>query len=76
MVKTNYGLDGPLGYKLPSIVCVWRWEVRDAYRDWLPRSAKEKAEGRIAERIQVCIIPKSISLTISCLGQDRPSRSL
>ncbi|KAG2077980.1 hypothetical protein BDR04DRAFT_1064958 [Suillus decipiens] len=52
MVRTNYGLDGPLGYKLPSIVCVWRWEVRDDYRDWLPKSTKEKAEIRIAERIQ------------------------
>ncbi|KAG2365759.1 hypothetical protein BDR07DRAFT_1607316 [Suillus spraguei] len=52
MVRTNYGLDGQLGYKLPSIVCVWRWEVRDDYRDWLPKSAKEKAETRIAERVQ------------------------
>ncbi|KAG1891349.1 hypothetical protein F4604DRAFT_409243 [Suillus subluteus] len=52
MVRTNYGLDGPLGYKLPPIVCVWRWEVKDDYRDWLPKSAKEKAEARIAERVQ------------------------
>ncbi|KAG2755908.1 hypothetical protein P692DRAFT_20766720 [Suillus brevipes Sb2] len=52
MVRTNYGLDGPLGYKLPPILCVWRWEVRDDYRDWLPKSAKEKAETRIAERLQ------------------------
>ncbi|KAG2349564.1 hypothetical protein BDR05DRAFT_1055214 [Suillus weaverae] len=52
MVRTNYGLDGPLGYKLPPIVCIWRWEVRDDYRDWLPKSAKEKAETRIAERVQ------------------------
>ncbi|KAJ8597869.1 hypothetical protein M405DRAFT_778944 [Rhizopogon salebrosus TDB-379] len=55
MVRTNYGLDGPLGHRLPSIVCVWRWEVRDAYRDWLPKSAKEKAETRITERIQAKI---------------------
>ncbi|KAG2158454.1 uncharacterized protein EDB93DRAFT_670725 [Suillus bovinus] len=52
MVRMNYGLDGPLGYKIPSVVCVWRWEVRDDYRDWLPKSAKEKAETRIAERVQ------------------------
>ncbi|KAG0705051.1 hypothetical protein DFH29DRAFT_908572 [Suillus ampliporus] len=55
MLRTNYGLDGPLGYKLPSIVCVWRWEVRDNYRDWLPKSAKEKAETRMAERVQAKI---------------------
>ncbi|KAG2061654.1 hypothetical protein BDR06DRAFT_925552 [Suillus hirtellus] len=52
MVRTNYGLDGPSGYKLPPVVCVWRWEVRDDYRDWLPKSAREKAETRIAERVQ------------------------
>lgn len=59
MVRTNYGLDGPLGYKLPPILCVWRWEVRDDYKDWLPKSAKEKAETRIAERLQVCIVLNS-----------------
>ncbi|KAG1826950.1 uncharacterized protein BJ212DRAFT_1474155 [Suillus subaureus] len=41
-----------IGYKLPPIVCVWRWEVKDDYRDWLPKSAKERAEARIAERVQ------------------------
>lgn len=60
MVRTNYGLDGPSGYKLPPIVCVWRWEVRDDYRDWLPKSAREKAEIRIAERVQACIVSNLI----------------
>ncbi|KAG2157432.1 hypothetical protein DEU56DRAFT_764608 [Suillus clintonianus] len=55
MVRTNYGLDGPVGYKLPSVVCAWRWEVRDDHRHWLPKSAKEKAETRIAERVQAKI---------------------
>lgn len=72
MVRTNYGLDAPLGYKLPSIVCAWRWEVRDAYRDWLPRSAKEKAETRIAERVQVCI---SLNLDFSYHISFRPGRT-
>lgn len=72
MIRTNYGLDAPLGYKLPSTVCVWRWEVRDAYRDWLPRSAKEKAETRIAERVQVCISP---SLDFSYHISFRPGQT-
>ncbi|KAH7912148.1 hypothetical protein BJ138DRAFT_1172111 [Hygrophoropsis aurantiaca] len=52
MNRNNYGLEGPLGFKLPSAVCIWRWEVKDAYRDWLPKSGREKAEVRLAERIQ------------------------
>lgn len=52
MTRINYGLDGPLGQKLPAAVCVWRWEVRDAYRDWLPKSSREIADARLAERIQ------------------------
>ncbi|KAH7924570.1 hypothetical protein BV22DRAFT_498652 [Leucogyrophana mollusca] len=52
MNRNNYGLEGPLGFKLPSSVCVWRWEVKEAYRDWLPKSGREKAEARLTERIQ------------------------
>ncbi|KAF8559629.1 hypothetical protein OG21DRAFT_1502866 [Imleria badia] len=52
MTRINYGLDGPLGQKLPATVCVWRWEVQDAYKDWLPKSARENADARLAERIQ------------------------
>ncbi|KIJ17461.1 hypothetical protein PAXINDRAFT_175905 [Paxillus involutus ATCC 200175] len=51
MTRTNYGLDAALGQKLPAAVCVWRWEVQDAYKDWLPKSARENAEARMAERI-------------------------
>lgn len=53
MTRVNYGLDGPLGQKLPAAVCVWRWEVQDAYKDWLPKSARDNADARLAERIQV-----------------------
>ncbi|EIW84959.1 hypothetical protein CONPUDRAFT_149822 [Coniophora puteana RWD-64-598 SS2] len=52
LVRSNYGIDGPLGQKLPATICVWRWEVRDEYKDWLPKSALEKAEARHAERVQ------------------------
>ncbi|KAG1756444.1 uncharacterized protein EDB91DRAFT_1212997 [Suillus paluster] len=67
MVRTNYGLEGPLGYKIPSIVCAWRWEVRDNYRDWLPKSAKEKAETRMAERVQAKI---DLTAVFESLPQD------
>lgn len=53
MTRTNYGLDAPLGQRLPAAVCVWRWEVQDAYKDWLPKSARENADARLAERTQV-----------------------
>ncbi|KAF9227860.1 hypothetical protein BS17DRAFT_877944 [Gyrodon lividus] len=52
MTRINYGLDAALGQKLPAVVCVWRWEVQDAYKDWLPKSARESAEARVAERVQ------------------------
>lgn len=52
--RNNYGLDSvPNGAKVPAALHVWRWEVLDGYRDWLPRAAKEKAETRLAERRQV-----------------------
>ncbi|KIJ69338.1 hypothetical protein HYDPIDRAFT_105932 [Hydnomerulius pinastri MD-312] len=54
MTRTNYGLDGALGQKIPAAVCVWRWEVQAPYKEWLPKSAKEKVEARVAERDQAC----------------------
>ncbi|KDQ59438.1 hypothetical protein JAAARDRAFT_68081 [Jaapia argillacea MUCL 33604] len=51
--RTNYGLDSPSeGTKLPAALCVWRWEVKEEFRDYLPKGAKEKAEVRLNERIQ------------------------
>jgi len=53
LVRKNYGLDAPLGVRLPAAVSVWRWEVRSEHWDWLPKNSREKAELRQAERIQV-----------------------
>lgn len=53
MTRINYGLDAPLGQKPPAAVCVWRWEVQDAYKDWLPKSARDSMDARLADRIQV-----------------------
>ncbi|KAJ7632455.1 chromatin assembly factor 1 subunit A-domain-containing protein [Roridomyces roridus] len=47
--RNNYGLDGLPGVKPPAAVCVWRWEA-NAHLDWLPKSARDKAETRMAER--------------------------
>jgi chromatin assembly factor 1 subunit A len=51
--RNNYGLDAPSGSKLPASLTVWRWEVKDQYKDWLPKSARERAETRLEERKQV-----------------------
>ncbi|GLB35372.1 putative chromatin assembly factor 1 subunit A [Lyophyllum shimeji] len=50
--RNNYGLDGIGGGKAPAAVCVWRWEVKEQHRDWLPKNAREKAESRLSERVQ------------------------
>ncbi|KAG8217560.1 chromatin assembly factor 1 subunit A-domain-containing protein [Butyriboletus roseoflavus] len=52
MTRINYGLDSPLGQKPPAAVCVWRWEVQDAYKDCFPKSARDSVDARLAERIQ------------------------
>lgn len=53
LIRNNYGLDAPLGVKIPAAVCVWRWEVRSEHLDWLPRNSREKAESRLTDRIRV-----------------------
>ncbi|KII89048.1 hypothetical protein PLICRDRAFT_53535 [Plicaturopsis crispa FD-325 SS-3] len=53
MSRNNYGIEAaPGGHKVPAALCVWRWEVKEEYRDWLPKSAKDKAEARLADRLQ------------------------
>lgn len=52
--RNNYGIDAPSGVgKLPAGLCIWRWEVKEEYRDWLPKAAREKADSRLAERVEV-----------------------
>lgn len=53
LCRINYGLEAPHGGKLPASLCVWRWEVKEEHRGWLPKAAREKADGRLAERVQV-----------------------
>ncbi|PBK96692.1 hypothetical protein ARMGADRAFT_988685 [Armillaria gallica] len=52
MNRNNYGLDALPGVKLPSSSCVWRWETKEQYKDWLPKAVREKTEARIAERVE------------------------
>lgn len=52
MMRVNYGLECLVGQKTPAAVCIWRWEVQDAYKDWLPKSSRDVAEARLAERHQ------------------------
>jgi hypothetical protein len=53
--RCNYGLESQQGEKLPAALCVWRWEVKEEHRSWLPKAAREKADVRLAERLQVSL---------------------
>ncbi|RPD65935.1 hypothetical protein L227DRAFT_606090 [Lentinus tigrinus ALCF2SS1-6] len=54
--RVNYGLDAPAeGGKVPAAWLIWRWEVLDVRRDWLPKTAREKVDNRFRERQQVKI---------------------
>ncbi|KAF9533495.1 hypothetical protein CPB83DRAFT_880065 [Crepidotus variabilis] len=67
LTRNNYGLDAPLGVKLPAAVCVWRWEVRPEYIGWLPKNSREKAEIRQTERVQA---RHELKKTFDALSQD------
>jgi chromatin assembly factor 1 subunit A len=53
LIRNNYGVEAPSGVKVPTPLCAWRWEVRAQHMDWLPKNCRDKAEVRLAERIQV-----------------------
>ncbi|KAI0721577.1 hypothetical protein C8T65DRAFT_799984 [Cerioporus squamosus] len=51
--RVNYGLENTgEGGKVPAAWLIWRWEVSDNCRDWLPKAAREKADNRSRERQQ------------------------
>ncbi|KAI3610383.1 chromatin assembly factor subunit [Moniliophthora roreri] len=52
MDRKNYGLESDLTNKLPTSVCVWRWEAKEPYKDCLPKNAQEKVASRLAERVK------------------------
>lgn len=72
MQRNNYGLDCNDGGKVPAALCVWRWEVKEQFWDWLPKNGREKAESRQAERIQVKVEPNSCVHSNVPLGQEEP----
>lgn len=73
LVRNNYGIEPSSGLKPPAAVCVWRWEVQQNHKDWLPKSVREKLEARLTERLQVRQLSfKAFSRSQSCnftLGQ-------
>ncbi|KZT11534.1 uncharacterized protein LAESUDRAFT_740995 [Laetiporus sulphureus 93-53] len=51
--RNDYGLDAMPGLgKRPAAFHVWKWEIKDEYKDWVPKQVREKAEARHAERLQ------------------------
>lgn len=55
--RTNYGLDSihAANGRIPAAWQIWRWEVKEEHRDWLPKATYEKALTRLTEREQVRI---------------------
>ncbi|KAH8107191.1 hypothetical protein BXZ70DRAFT_282272 [Cristinia sonorae] len=51
--RVDYGLETSVaGARISAGWHIWRWEVKQERRGWLPKAAKEKVEARLAERIQ------------------------
>ncbi|KAF8968365.1 hypothetical protein BDZ97DRAFT_431832 [Flammula alnicola] len=67
LIRNNYGIDAAFGVRLPAAICVWRWEVRSEYLDWLPKNSREKAESRHAERVQA---KEDLNLLFEALSQE------
>lgn len=70
MERNNYGLEAPALAKLPAALAAWRWEVRDEFKDWLPKSARDKAEARLEERKQVRPLSLSAKLCPNILAGE------
>ncbi|KAK0210599.1 chromatin assembly factor 1 subunit A-domain-containing protein [Desarmillaria ectypa] len=73
MNRNNYGLDPFPGVKLPSSSCVWRWETKEQYKDWLPKAVREKTEARIAERVEA---KKALKALFEALPQQEQDSML
>ncbi|KAI0689130.1 hypothetical protein BC835DRAFT_1549407 [Cytidiella melzeri] len=52
--RTNYGLDASHASngRVPASWQIWRWEVKDEFREWLPKASREKVAARLMERQQ------------------------
>ncbi|KAK0503100.1 chromatin assembly factor 1 subunit A-domain-containing protein [Armillaria luteobubalina] len=70
MNRNNYGLDAFPGVKLPSSSCVWRWETKEQYKDWLPKAVREKTEARVAERVEAKKALKALFESLSQQERD------
>ncbi|KAM6500858.1 Chromatin assembly factor 1 subunit A domain containing protein [Amanita muscaria] len=67
MNRNNYGLSLPNGGKAPAIVCLWRWEVKEEYWNWLPKGSREKAEQRLTER---ALARENLQILFTALPQE------
>ncbi|OBZ75701.1 hypothetical protein A0H81_04511 [Grifola frondosa] len=66
--RNNYGLQSlPGGAKVPTGLHIWKWEVVEQLRDWLPKTAREKIENRITERRQA---QKDVQVLFESLSED------
>ncbi|KAI0303427.1 hypothetical protein B0F90DRAFT_1371375 [Multifurca ochricompacta] len=47
--RVNYGIETSLA-KTPAALCIWRWELKPEFIDFLPRISREKVETRLVDR--------------------------
>ncbi|KAG7092277.1 hypothetical protein E1B28_008639 [Marasmius oreades] len=50
MNRNNYGIELDSAAKIPNGLCVWRWEAKEPYKHYLPKTTLEKVASRIVER--------------------------
>ena len=74
MTRVNYGLESSPGVKTSSSISIWRWEVKEQHKSWLPRNIRDKAEARLAERVQVGRIVSILWRTTDFIQGKKGSR--
>ena len=53
-IRVNYGVETmPNQAKVPSHLCIWRWEVDEQNFHWLPKTSRDKLRNRLCERRKV-----------------------
>ena len=68
-IRVNYGAENmPNQAKVPTHLCIWRWEVDEQNFHWLPKTTCDKLKNRLHERRQVCIFFPGVTCVLSVVS--------